>query len=411
MQPRFWGVVFVALTACVSLPMTACKREPAQKSARREIPRRAASAEEGKAFGDKVVAGVVGATEPAIRMVDWSELATRGIRDLDLSEEQKKGFVDGFVGSAGQKFFGSIQAEVKKGGSYKLIQNRMIGKERRVKLRLIDAQGAFNYHDFIVEVIGNQTRAVDVDVLVSGEPLSATVGRLLLPLVAEQSKGVLERLKGRDADYVTHMKKMREMNDAIPSNPRAALAIYRQLPVKMQQEKAVLINRIRAASTLEEPEYLAALEEFRKLFPNDVAVDVMSLDYFILRKKYPEALEALNRVEAREGADAYLNVMRANTLFLNEDIDRAIDAALKAVAAEPDLTPAVHALLALQLQKGDQKGAAETLIAGEARNIQFTQFAENPAFQALRASKLYTKANFARTQAALANAAGAGSKQ
>jgi hypothetical protein len=70
--------------------------------------------------------------------------------------------------------------------------------------------------------------------------------------------------------------------------PAEALAIYRSLRPETRKQKVVPLGRIAAAQAADDDrEYAGALEEYRKLFPDDPSLDLLSVDAFFMRKDLP----------------------------------------------------------------------------------------------------------------------------
>src|SRR5262249_19553164 len=100
-----------------------------------------------------------------------------------------------------------------------------------------------------------------------------------------------------------------------------------------------------------EKDYIAAMEQFRKLYPDDAWIDLISIDYFLLKNQYDEGLEAIDRVDAWIGSDPYLNVIRCNVLIAANQFDKAKAAVDKALKEEPDLQRAYWARITVSLRE------------------------------------------------------------
>jgi tetratricopeptide (TPR) repeat protein len=260
----------------------------------------------------------------------------------------------------------------------------MVGSERRVKFRLLHHDGAFNYHDFVVVGRNGTAKAVDVHILTNGELASAMLRRTLLPVAVEMKKGLLERLTTEESTYVKHLPTIMKMAQ-FQADPKGALAVYQSLPEVLKTDKNALMFRIQAASLVDDTLYLAAMEDFRRAFPNDSSSRVMLIDYFYLKKMYKETLDQVTAIEQAEGPDAHLNVLRAGGLYELEQIEPARAELQKALALEPDLAEAVTFAIALDLATSDESAALEKIRNARELKVDLKEVEVNPAYVAFMA--------------------------
>ena len=67
-------------------------------------------------------------------------------------------------------------------------------------------------------------------------------------------------------------------------NWRQALNTYKELPASVQESKPAMTMRLLATQSVSDAEYLATIDDFRKRYPNDAMIDLISVDAYILRK-------------------------------------------------------------------------------------------------------------------------------
>jgi hypothetical protein len=145
-----------------------------------------------------------------------------------------------------------------------------------------------------------------------------------------------------------------------------------------------------------EEEYLEIMEKIRTRFPGDPCVNMISIDYFTLRNRYDEALEAISLVEKSVGGDPYLRAIRASTLVLAKRLEEAaieIEGAIREDAGEQDWYW-IRVTISLQERKHGEtlawlKRITETFsieLDGEAiaTSEEFTGFAKSPEFGELQ---------------------------
>jgi Flp pilus assembly protein TadD len=280
-----------------------------------------------------------------------------------------------------QKFASSLRLTLDGGGSYKLMANRVVRGTRRVKFRMLDKDGALNYHDYVVVTRAGRTRAVDIDVLITGEMLTETTRRALLPLAVARNRTLLDRLAGKESAYITHTETIKKLSNA-QVDPRGALAAYATLPEELKLDRNLMILRLQAAQNVDDTEYMAAMEAMRKTHPNDPSMNMMEVDYYFMRKMYRPAIEAVQRVEQVSGPDAHLNTLRASLYFELDDLPAARRELATALALESDLAEAVTLAIALDLALDDELAALAKIKDAQHAKVDLKTLDQNPLYVA-----------------------------
>ena len=200
-------------------------------------------------------------------------------------------------------------------------------------------------------------------VFLSGEMVSQSFRRAYIQAAAQGNGGIVDRLIGADQKYVKYFKKLEEMSDAGRGGKFAeALELYKGFPPELKKEKTVLLVRLQAAQNLgDDGEYTKAIEDFRAEYPNDACVDVMSIDYFLIKKQYGEALACLDRLDRAVLGDPYLQTIRASTHIEQGDLDAARADVKKALDADPSLADAYWARATISLKEKDFDETLKTL--------------------------------------------------
>ena len=154
-----------------------------------------------------------------------------------------------------------------------------------------------------------------------------------------------------ERDYVKDLPKLPGIATLInEGNHQEALAQLKTLGPDTKKEKSILLIRIRAAQASDEKEYTEVLEEFRKLYPKDPCVDLLSIDYYTLKKDYPKALASIDRLDKAVGGDPYLNVLRASLSELGADLPSALKFANRTIEEEPTMLNAYFYSIGISLK-------------------------------------------------------------
>ncbi len=327
------------------------------------------------------------------RLVNWESIVATALEGLGASDKAKsemmKGALSGIRKPGGAE--AALLAEIQR-GEYRALRVIDAKDHKKVLFRLKPARGGVNYHEFLLDRDpSGQVRAREFFVYLTGEPMSATLRRGFLPLVAQQSRGVLERLRGSESAYVKNIDKLIAMNQGlVQKQPAETLATYATLPPEVQREKNVLILRMTAAQAVSEEEYTKAMADLRANYPKDAGVDFISTDYFLMKGQFDEALGCVDRLDTAIGGDAYLDVLRANIEIQAHRFDRAQARIESAKDREPDLVDAYLSALELAVAEKDNQAAVRHLEELRKRfQFHFAELSAQPQYADLVGSPEY----------------------
>jgi tetratricopeptide (TPR) repeat protein len=285
-------------------------------------------------------------------MLDVDALVKKTTAGVDASPTVKAGFGFGMK-TAFQKggIMQQVAAVVRAGGGYKLLRIREQGS--RPLFRLLLPNGSVNYHElFLVKNAKGVAVIEDIFVFASGETISQTMRRTYIELAVRQDADFRARLEGKDSDFVKHLRTKSAIIGAIKAKQnKRAMTLYNSLPEKQQKDKLMMLLRVKATQGMSEEEYAAAMEAYRKQFPKDPSIDVLSIDAFFMKKKYAEARRAIDRVNKNLGGDPYLDVLRSQTYIAAGETTAARKCLDRAIKSEPDLIQAYWAKMDLSMKE------------------------------------------------------------
>jgi len=116
-----------------------------------------------------------------------------------------------------------------------------------------------------------------------------------------------------------------------------------------------------AAGEIDEAHNFVAVEEGRRLFPNDPAIEWFSVNYFLVKKEYDKALRCIEAVENAVGGDPYLQAKRAQVFVDAGRLQQAKAAAEKAVELEPGLADAYWSRVDVAVKEKNHKDTLDWL--------------------------------------------------
>jgi tetratricopeptide (TPR) repeat protein len=254
-----------------------------------------------------------------------------------------------------------IMANTQGLGSYKFLRVKTMAGRPRSLFRLITTDGTVNYHAILLaRHPDGRVATEDVYIAVLGEDFSLTMRRLLLPALRQANRNMFEKLSGADKDYIDNMSKILTITQAVKTktNGPAALAVYRGLPESLKNQKSIQAFALQVAMQVNEDEYLVEMERFRKNHAGDPSCDLISIDYYIIKKQYDKAIESIDQLAAWVGGDPYLMVLKANMYTewgKYAEAQAEIDSAWK---LEPKMSLAYGAYVTLACKKKDFKGVS-----------------------------------------------------
>ncbi|MDA1055703.1 MAG: hypothetical protein O3C40_35355 [Planctomycetota bacterium] len=303
-------------------------------------------------FGNAIMDGDIDAAKG---FVDFNELLRRVTADVDVSDEVREGINKGFLAQAGNGGFErQIIESLQSGGGYSALRVHHVGNEIRVWMRLNSDDQGLNYQDLIFfRGTTGQPHVSDMYVVATGELLSETIRRMFIPLAASANRNLLQRLTAAESEFVTHADEIQQLMTQLRTQPALALAAYQRLPEVLRKNKSLMLIRVRAAASVDEQAYSAAIIDFRKAFPNDAAVDMLSIDWHFMREEYDKSLAAIDALDRVVGGDPHLNALRANVYLEQGDYERAEAAANNAIEADPALEDAYWTLITAAMAKDD----------------------------------------------------------
>ena len=144
-------------------------------------------------------------------------------------------------------------------------------------------------------------------------------------------------------------------------------------------------------------QYAAAIVAIRKAFPNGVATDTLSIDYFVQAKQYDEAMKCIDHLDKSLDGDPALDALRGSFLNLQGKTEAAYEAEKKAVSNAPNFRMGYIGLMSvtIQLKRYDEAARLLTPLTQKfgvkiqlfAPLANYTEFIQSPEFQQWKKSK------------------------
>lgn len=326
-------------------------------------------------------------------LIDWDVLLNTVTANVDVDKRFRKGYVDESKrGIAANGIAHQLAKNSADGGSLELIRVHEVDGEKRALFRLLLPDGGLNYNDMVLaKTQGGVVRTVDDYVFMSAEKLTETLRRLYLTGAAGQSRSILEKLRKSESDMVKHFGTFSQMAINLRNGSfQTVLDLYDTLPDSLKKEKASMLVRLQAAAQVDDTLYSNAIADFRSLYPNDPSLDLLSIDYYVLKEDFAESIACVDRLDELV-KDPYLNTVRARVLVAAGDFPAARRAAQQAVDDMPDNENVHWSMLDVLLTEGkfdemvdwmnkmEQQFQLEWFDLGSVP--EYAEFVKSPAYQ------------------------------
>lgn len=293
-------------------------------------------------------------------LLDTFALSDRALKDLPVGFGERIGFQIGFS-SGLQK---SLYPALEKFSTFTYQRQLTIGGEIHLRFRCRSDDGGFNFLSFVCQAqTGGGIKWVDMFSFATGEFLTATTRRALLPLIAKSPGAKNVTFSDEQTEYLSNIEHMQTaMKMHQDGDSAGAFALLNALPDDLKSRQFVLLMRFTIAQSLNEEEYLAVIEEWERLHPKDPALDLIAIDSTFLRKDYAGTVKRIDSLSRRLGApDAYLLTLKANAFIWQKKPKKAREAANQALQLEPSLAACYDVLLTLALEKKDFREVTRVL--------------------------------------------------
>ncbi len=298
------------------------------------------------------------------KLIDEGVFFDRVLMGLEMPANARQGFITGFRSSGGlQKIGQQVVDAVQNGGSYSLV--RYIEEDGTIKplfrLAFPEAAGV-NYHKLtIFKTNSGQIRIADMFVYMTGEPISQTIRRLIIPMVVHQNRNLMDRLSGTENEYVKNLPKLQRMQQAIQAQQfPQALSIFKSFPASLQKDRSLLMMRLVVAQQVSDEEYKKTMEMFQSLGDNDPSSDFRSIDYYAMTNQHEKVLSTIDRLKAVL-KDPYLDMLKADSYAALGRVDEGRSVLAEVRKALPKMEIVRFTQIGLALEAKDFKAVADEL--------------------------------------------------
>ncbi|GAB5526688.1 MAG: hypothetical protein Roseis2KO_45600 [Roseivirga sp.] len=281
---------------------------------------------------------------------------------IDGPSEELRQFNAGFLSSLKE---GDLMArmllenEAVNGSEYDFLRAYFNKKEGHLIFRLYGDDG-MNYHDFLIEKIKGEYKMTDIYIYLTGEYLSETFSRLYLMSSKEYlAPSDTEGLPDLDMEDLSKVITAKGLVDR--GEYEAAKEVISGLSEEVRSEKLFRLVELIIKSNLDDEGYLEVMENYKRSFPDDPSIYLMSIDYLILREEYEAARTAIDSLDQKLGGDSFLNLQRANIFYYENNLQKAGEFINLFLTEYNEHFDGLNFLLMIQIEKGQFDQAVLTM--------------------------------------------------
>lgn len=283
------------------------------------------------------------------KIYDINELSKRFI--IDSKNKKIKKYNESFINGFSSSFdFGKIILnQIDDGATYDYLNFQKNSDGDYYLLFRLYGNG-LNYHKHLIKKINGEYKIIDTYISLTGEFLSDTFSSIYKGLLHKGGllSNFIKKKKNNSISDLFKIKQMKKLKNE--GKYQEAHNLYNTISKEGKKKKLYKITNLMIVAQLNDTIYADAIDDYEKEFPNDVSLYLVSVDGYILSKKYDKAMEAINNLDVAIGGDSFLNFLRGNLYYLKEEFDNS-EAKFKEVIEEyPNFLDAYDSLLTIYIE-------------------------------------------------------------
>lgn len=231
------------------------------------------------------------------------------------------------------KFGSELLATIDKTGSYRLLRSYEKDGKQHLLFRLY-YDGTINYHNLELINARGKCKIADIYMYMSGENISESMADVLRAMFAEVGDG---RISDTEKAWINSMPTIKNRMRA--GAYKEAKELIDRLPANVRKQKGLQILSIQAAMELDAETLVAAVDEYKNLYPGDPNIPILMMSVYGAKGEYAKYREAVDELDRQVEKDPVLEHFRAGAYFLEgEEVKgrACIERLLKEIPDFPD---------------------------------------------------------------------------
>ncbi|TVZ55108.1 hypothetical protein OD91_0350 [Lutibacter sp. Hel_I_33_5] len=287
----------------------------------------------------------------------------RALANRFLQKSSKKRilqFNSGYFKSFSRQFsFGEMIISEKSNGAYYDFINVYLDENNNYHLIFRLYNNGINYHDHLIKVVNGKPKIIDTYIYLSGEFLSDSYKRMYKRML---NKVIFDNKNLDEITFIKDLEKLKEVRSLIlKQNFKKALNKYNSISNASKKLKSFKIININASSNISEKLYIESIEDYKKSFPKDKSLPLISIDGYIINKQFNKAFQNIDILDRYVKGDKLLNFIRGNTFIYQKKIKEALEMFTTVNKDFPKFIDAYESKLMIYLEQHNHEKAIEIL--------------------------------------------------
>lgn len=253
-------------------------------------------------------------------------------------------------------------------------------------LQMFGGESGVSFFDLLIAQSDDGPRVVDYFQLMNGRWQSEMVREWYIAGVVN-APSALQRAMGERNAVVDNVAQIQEIGAASRAGEfERVLGLVEALPEELQRSKLMMSMRMDAASRLPDRErYLAILDEYTQLAPDDPSVRVRLFDAHFQREQWDAALVDIESLRTLF-PDPYWDSTEADVAMASGDHERALELAERTRRDDPWLLEASDTALLASLALGrTDRAIHHALTLRDRFTVDLEGLAQDPGYEGLAA--------------------------
>jgi len=181
-----------------------------------------------------------------------------------------------------------------------------------------------------------KVKAVDLLSLGTGEWTSHTLNRAAVINLPKEAS-FLQKLTGKQIALSKGQAKFQELARAQAAKDyKLVLKLYGQLTANMKSEKFIQMIRLNAAMQVDDDEYMKAIQELKRKYPDDMASLLHSIDFYFIKEDFGKMRSSIEAILEQVGPDSHLYNLKAVGYSSENKHTEAAKTLILAINTEPE---------------------------------------------------------------------------
>lgn len=245
-----------------------------------------------------------------------NEIQTNVQKALGLSESDLKDLVSGLREGMGQGV-GTLLFQISQGTDFTVVRAEDKGSHGIALGRAVGEAGV-NYLELRLTTKGIS----DIYVYANGSTLSDIITNNAINALQAQP-GFLDKITGKKNEWLEFYDWIQKYEQRLANGEGAELLKeFNTFPEKIRYSDVGRPAALNITAQLSEEEYTKTIEELRKRFPNNGAMDLYAIDLYTMKRDWEKAHGAISRLDEKV-KDPYLATLHMGIAQLEGDLPAA----------------------------------------------------------------------------------------